>query len=64
MKIKSNSSAKKRVKITGTGKKMFKKSAKKHLLSNKSKRQKKLDMGGKMSSKADRVHLARLLPHS
>ncbi|MBN1494693.1 50S ribosomal protein L35 [Candidatus Peregrinibacteria bacterium] len=42
MKNKGSSGAKKRVKKTGSGKYMFQKSCKNHLLVNKSKRQKKL----------------------
>ena len=42
MKHKSNSGAKKRFRLTGTGKVMAQKSCKNHLLVNKSKRQKKL----------------------
>ncbi len=41
MKQKTHSATKKRVKITGSGKIMFQKAAKNHLLSSKSKRQKK-----------------------
>lgn len=45
MKQKTHSGAKKRMKKTGTGKIRMAKSCKRHLLANKSKRQKKL--GGK-----------------
>ena len=41
MKQKTHSGAKKRVKITGSGKMMLQKACKNHLLSSKSKRQKK-----------------------
>ena len=41
MKQKTHSGLKKRVKVTGSGKVMFQKAAKNHLLSSKSKRQKK-----------------------
>jgi len=47
MKLKSHSSTKKRVKVTGRGKIRLQKSAKQHLLAQKSKRQKKLYRGGK-----------------
>lgn len=46
MKHKSNSGAKKRFRLTGTGKLMAQKSCKNHLLVNKSKRQKKLHSKG------------------
>ncbi len=61
MKKKSHSGLKKRVKITGKGKFMFSKSAKKHLLVNKSKRQKKLHQGGKVASASDSKWIAKLL---
>lgn len=41
MKQKTHSGLKKRTKVTGSGKVMFQKAAKNHLLSSKSKRQKK-----------------------
>jgi large subunit ribosomal protein L35 len=62
MKKKSNSGLKKRIKITGTGKIMFSKSAKKHLLVNKSKRQKKLHRAGKPASASDSKWIKKLLP--
>lgn len=46
MKQKTKSAAKKRVKITGTGKIMFQKAGKKHLLSSKNKRQLKVSRLG------------------
>jgi ribosomal protein L35 len=49
------------VKKTGTGKFMFSKSAKKHLLVNKSKRQKKLNRGGKVASASDSKWISKLL---
>ncbi len=63
MKLKSHSATKKRVKRTGTGKFMLQKSAKKHLLSNKSKRQKKAFKDGKPVFKGDAKNLAKLLPY-
>ncbi len=62
MKRKSNSGLKKRIKVTGTGKIMFSKSAKKHLLVNKSKRQKKLNRAGKQASASDSKWIKKLLP--
>ncbi len=62
MKRKSNSGLKKRIKITGTGKIMFSKSAKKHLLVKKSKRQKKLHRAGMQASASDSKWIKKLLP--
>jgi len=64
MKIKSHSGLKKRVKITGSGKIMFRKPCKKHLLINKSKRQKALNNGGHEAHGTDVNKIKRLLPHS
>jgi large subunit ribosomal protein L35 len=61
MKLKTHSGTKKRVKITGSGKLMFRKSAVKHLLTGKSKRQKKAFRGGKPVAKADAKNFAKLL---
>ncbi|MBD3270349.1 50S ribosomal protein L35 [Candidatus Peregrinibacteria bacterium] len=61
MKQKSHSGVKKRIKKTGSGKLMWEKSAKKHLLTGKSKRQKKLHPGGKPVSKSDAKNMAKLL---
>lgn len=61
MKKKSHSGLKKRVKRTGTGKIKFTKSARKHLLTNKSKRQKKLNKGGKVASASDTKWINKLL---
>ncbi len=61
MKQKTHSGAKKRVKKTGTGKYMVEKSCKKHLLVNKSKRQKKLDKKGKVAEKPQQKMLSKLL---
>lgn len=47
MKIKSRSSAKKRVRVTGTGKIKVMKASRKHLLQQKSKKQKRLGKTGK-----------------
>lgn len=62
MKKKSISGLKKRIKLTGTGKVMFRKSAKKHLLANKSKRQKRLNKSGKLASASDTKWIKKLLP--
>lgn len=63
-KIKTRSAAKKRVKITGSGKIRLQKSAKSHLLVNKSKRQKNLHEGGKSTSKGNEAAIRRMMPHS
>ena len=64
MKLKSHRASAKRVKVTGTGKLRFQKSAKKHLLINKSKRQKKAFKSGKpLTAKAAR-NIRRLLPYA
>jgi len=64
MKLKSHSATKKRVKVTGTGKFKFDKSAKKHLLVNKSKRQKRAFRNGKVAFAGDAKNIAKLLPYS
>ncbi len=64
MKLKSHSGTKKRVKITGKGKIMFSKPCKKHLLINKSKRQKSLYILGKSVHASDAKRIRRLLPQS
>jgi len=61
MKHKSNSGAKKRVRKTGTGKYMFQKSCKNHLLVNKSKRQKKLYNKGMPANNTETKILKKLL---
>ncbi|MBU2524353.1 50S ribosomal protein L35 [Patescibacteria group bacterium] len=63
MKLKSRSSVKKRVKVTGTKKLVMQKSCKRHLLANKSKRQKKLDNKGKMVEPSNVRKLKKMLPH-
>jgi large subunit ribosomal protein L35 len=63
MKLKSRSSVKKRVKVTGTGKIRFQKSARKHLLAQKSKRQKKLFKGGKPTIVGNEKNIRRELPY-
>jgi len=61
MKQKTHSGLKKRVKITGSGKIMFQKSCKNHLLSSKSKKQKKSGRLGLEAPKGHRKTLSRLL---
>lgn len=65
MKLKSNSTAKKRFRRTagGKGKLMQKKSAKNHLLRNKSKRQKDAFDKGKPVSATNRRRIAAVLPY-
>jgi large subunit ribosomal protein L35 len=65
MKLKSHSGAKKRVKISSKGKIIFQKPCKRHLLINKSKRQKATGTTGGMSlHKTDEYKIKRLLPQS
>jgi large subunit ribosomal protein L35 len=61
MKQKSHSGAKKRVRKTGTGKFVVRKSCKNHLLTNKSKRQKKLFNKGKIAEDPQQKMLAKLI---
>jgi len=61
MKQKSHSGLKKRVKRTATGKLVLTKSAKKHLLVNKSKRQKKVNKSGKVATARDAKWMNKLL---
>ena len=63
MKLKTNSSAKKRIRFTGTGKVRVRKSAVKHLLAQKSKRQKKLHRGGKPTTLANAKNMNILIPY-
>ncbi|HRY91717.1 MAG TPA: bL35 family ribosomal protein [Candidatus Gracilibacteria bacterium] len=63
MKLKSHSATKKRVKMTGTGKVLLQKSAKKHLLAQKSKRQKKLFKGGKPTTLTNSKNIKKVLPY-
>ena len=64
MKLKSHSASKKRFKVTGSGKIRGQKSSKKHLLINKSKRQKKLMKGGLALSSGDHYNIKKLLPYA
>jgi len=64
MKQKTHSSAKKRVKVTGTGKFILPKSCKRHLLANKSKRAKGRNKYGMNATPANAKALMRCLPNS
>ena len=61
MKQKTKTIAKKRVKVTGSGKLMVQKAAKNHLLSSKSKRQKKASPLGTEVSAGHKQVLKRML---
>lgn len=63
MKAKTHSGAKKRVKVTWTGKCLFDKSCKRHLLQNKSKKAKSRDTYGKLASSANARELKLALPY-
>lgn len=62
MKQKNHSGTKKRVKITGSGKIRMEKSSKRHLLVNKSKRQKNIGGSKNVVAKADSKRFKSLLP--
>lgn len=59
--MKTKSAVKKRAKVTGSGKIMFQKAAKNHLLSSKSKRQKKSSRLGQVAPAGHLQMLKRLL---
>jgi len=63
MKIKSNRSAAKRFRKTGTGKIVGRKACRGHLLMQKSSSQKKLANRPKTITKGDAKRIARLLPN-
>lgn len=63
MKLKTHSGTKKRIRITGTGKMMFDKAAKRHLLINKSRGAKNRDANGIIVSKTLNKRLKKLLPY-
>jgi len=65
MKMKTHSGAKKRVRITGTGKIKVAKTSKQHLLINKSKRQKKFGQSshGVLLDKTQEKRARRLIPY-
>lgn len=64
MKIKTHSSAKKRVKVSGTGKFMLPKACKRHLLSDKGKRAKGRNKYGIAATEANVRALRQCLPNS
>lgn len=64
MKQKTHSSAKKRVKVTSTGKFILPKACKRHLLSNKGKRAKGKNKYGSVASPANVRALRACLPNS
>lgn len=64
MKLKTHRGLKKRIKISGTGKILFRKACKQHLLINKSKRQKALHNSGKLVDAGDEKKIKQLLPMS
>ena len=61
MKQKTHSGLKKRTRVTGSGKVMFRKSCKRHLLSSKNKRALKSDTLGKVAPKGHMKMISRLL---
>ena len=63
MKLKTLSSAKKRVKITGTGKYIFGKTAKRHLLSDKSSKAKGRNKYGQVAHVTNEIECLRSLPY-
>lgn len=63
MKAKTHSGAKKRVKITWTGKCIFDKCSKRHLLQNKSKQAKSKNPYGTVASITNARELKRALPN-
>lgn len=63
-KIKSNSGASKRFKLTGSGKVKHKQAGKSHLLTHKTRARKRHLKGPRMISKADEQSIKRLLPYS
>ena len=64
MKQKTHSSAKKRIKITGSGKFVLPKACKRHLLSDKGKRAKGKNKYGVVAEPANLKALRRCLPNS
>ncbi len=63
MKLKTHSSAKKRVKITGTGKYIVDKTAKRHLLKDKSSKAKGRDKYGRVIAAANQLEARISLPY-
>lgn len=64
MKLKTHKGLRKRIKISSRGKIMMRKPGKKHLLINKSKRQKQLFTSGKPVHSTDQEKVRLLLPMS
>jgi large subunit ribosomal protein L35 len=64
MKLKSHKSTQKRVKITGRGKLKTRKIGTRHLLMQKSKRQKKLSTNGMILNAKDTSNLKKRLPYA
>lgn len=64
MKLKTRSGAKKRVKVTSTGKLKFAKASKRHLLSNKSSKAKGRNKYGLVASKGDVNKIKSVLPYA
>ncbi len=64
MKLKTHSGTKKRVKITGTKKVLYAKASKRHLLINKSKRQKRSSPLGMAADITHETALRRLMPYA
>jgi len=61
MKVRTRSGAKKRVKVTGSGKFKFGKASKRHLLSNKSSKAKGRNKYGLVASKSNERRIAQVL---
>lgn len=62
-KMKTNSSAKKRFRLTASGKVKFKKSNRNHILTKKSTKRKRRLRGVNILSKTEDSHIAVLLPY-
>lgn len=64
VKVKSNSGAKKRFKLSASGKAVHGKSGKRHLLSNKARGRKKNLRGTEVLAKADTHKIHNMLPYA
>jgi large subunit ribosomal protein L35 len=64
MKLKSHSASKKRFKVSSKGKLIANKAGKKHLLFNKSKRQKRLNRSGVKLFATDQANMKKRLPYA
>lgn len=62
-KMKSNSSAKKRFKVTGKGKVKRKKAGKRHILTKKTNKRKRQLRKATLVDKADEKHVKQMLPY-